>query len=125
MSQRPHVVLLALLLLAGAGQSLAHHSYGEFLREKQISVQGRIESISFGNPHVIITLRNSAAETYTLEWVSVGTLRAAGIEQSTLGRGQTIVVTGSPRRTDAHYLALLREMRRPSDGWNWPRRPGE
>ena len=127
MIHRSHLsryVLLPVLLVAGAVYSLAHHSYAEFLREQQISVEGTIDRISFANPHVIITLKTSA-ETYTLEWASVGMLRAGGVENSTLAKGQTIVATGSPRRTDAHYLSLLQEVRRPSDGWNWARRPSE
>jgi hypothetical protein len=108
-----------LLLMAGAGYGLAHHSYTEFLREQRVSIEGTIEQISFMNPHVIITLKDTTLETYTLEWDSIGVLRAAGVEHSTLQKGQTIVATGSPRRSDARHLALLREVRRPSDGWNW------
>ena len=112
------LVLLAVL----AGSASAHHGFNDFNQDQLVSVEGTIKRIAFANPHVVLTITTKESQTYTIEWSSVYQLNSYyGISDSTLIAGNTIVVTGSPKRKDKQFLSLLTEIRRPADGWIWSR----
>lgn len=114
-------LLVTVCFLISAGFVYGHHSYGDFQRDLKVSVEGTVESFAFINPHAILTIKTADSQVYTLEWVTVTQLASRGVGRSTLLAGEKIVVTGSPKRRDEHYLSLLEEVRRPSDGWSWTR----
>ena len=111
------------IALAAAGTLSAHHSYASFERDQTVTVEGRIDKVSFVNPHVLLTIQ-STSETYTVEWLAVQALERAGITNAVLKTGDHIVVSGSPKKdpTD-HTISLVKEVRRPSDGWHWSQTP--
>ena len=58
----PRIVALTLAAVALAAASLdAHHSYAVFDREHPVSIEGDIERVVFGNPHVILAVRAADA----------------------------------------------------------------
>jgi len=111
--------VISVVLVTGAS-TLAHHSYGDFFRDKDVSIEGEIEALVYGNPHVVLNLRTRDLHTYTAEWGNVRQLCRAGVTSTTLKVGDLVIVTGSPARNPTdRRLALLREIRRPVDGWRW------
>ena len=100
----------------------AHHSYAAYVEDQTVSIEGTIESVRFANPHVLVTIRTDASEVYTIEWQNLVQLRHGHVGPTTLNAGDRIVVTASPSRDpEAHKLSLVREIRRPADGWRWRR----
>jgi hypothetical protein len=119
------VTFLAAALTALAGTAAyAHHSYGDVFRDQTVSMEGNVDQFLFANPHAVLSLKTKDAVLYMAEWGNVRTLGEAGVTSSTFKIGDYIVVTGSPMRDPAvHKLTLLKEVRRPSDGWRWARTP--
>lgn len=115
-----HTLLLA-VIVATAGLSLdAHHSYGSFDRTQSVTVTGAVTEVLFANPHVTIWVRTDEGQVFKIEWGSLPQMGRFGVEKTTFGAGDRLVITGSPHRDPAeHYLTLLTEVRRPADGWNW------
>ena len=117
-------MLLGLIVATtvGGGSASAHHSYGAYFENETVSVEGTIETIRFANPHVVLTLRTDASAVYTLEWQNLVQLRHGNVGPTTLKAGDRVIVSGSPPRDPAsHTITLLREIRRPADGWLWRR----
>jgi hypothetical protein len=116
--------LLATILLAtiGTASASAHHSYGAYYEDQTVTIEGTIESIRFANPHVTFALRTDAGEVYTAEWQNLIQLRHGKVGPTTLNAGDRVVVVASPPRDpSSHKITLLREIRRPADGWLWRR----
>jgi hypothetical protein len=129
----------------------AHHSYGMFFDLCQsVTIDGRVESIQWSNPHVWIDLKGDDGTAYGAEWTSL-TPNGAGPARDMLKPGDRLVITGSsvkdptlkrgpalpidPDGALLRYLAVLRDparkvvsaltqVRRVSDGWSWGRSPG-
>lgn len=97
----------------------AHHSYAAFDREHPMSIEGDVERVLFGNPHVIVSLRTPEA-TYSIEWGNLNQMLRWNVTRETLHVGDHLVVTGSaPHDRTDRRLSLVTEMRRPTDGWRW------
>ncbi len=109
------------LCVATAGTvASAHHSYGAYDRERKVAVAGTLERISVGNPHTILAVRTDDGTLFTAEWRAASQLQRSGFDAGMLAAGDRVIVTGSPARdADAHRLALVTEVRRPRDGWQW------
>jgi hypothetical protein len=105
------------VLVAGAN-ARAHHSYAGFDQDRVVSVEGTIEKIVFGNPHVVLTLRIKDSTAYTVTWTSGTQLSRQGVATDDLRISDVVVVSGSPSRTSPE-LSKIREVRRLSDGWTW------
>jgi hypothetical protein len=118
---RPLLAALAASLLFAAAAS-AHHSYGAYFEDQTVSIEGTVESIHFANPHVTFNLRTDAGEIYTAEWQNLIQLRHGNVGPTTLKAGDKVVVVASPPRdVSSRKITLLREIRRPADGWLWRR----
>ena len=116
------ITFFALVAVLAAGSAYAHHSYGAYYENETISIDGTIESIRFANPHVLMTLRADDGKVYNIEWQNLIQLRHRNVGPDTLKAGDHIVLSGSPPRDpSSHTITLIREIRRPSDGWLWRR----
>ena len=117
-------LLIGLVIAILAGASLnAHHSYAMYDREHPVTIEGDIERVAYENPHTILTVRTTDA-VYTLEWGALFQLQRWNVPSDALKAGDHVIVTGSALRDRSqHQLSLLREIRRPSDGWRWARDP--
>jgi Family of unknown function (DUF6152) len=116
--------LFGTMLVTALGSTLlyAHHSYGAYFEDQTVSIEGTVESIRFANPHVTFSLRTDAGEVYTAEWQNLIQLRHGNVGPTTLKAGDRVIVIASPPRDPAsHKITLLREVRRPADGWLWRR----
>jgi uncharacterized protein DUF6152 len=100
----------------------AHHSYGAYYEDQTVSIEGTVESLHFANPHVTFILRTDAGEVYTAEWQNLIQLRHGNVGPNTLNAGDRVIVVASPPRDpSSRKITLLREIRRPADGWRWRR----
>ena len=114
---------LCLLVVLIASPAVAHHSYGDILREQSVSIAGVVEQIDFVNPHVLIRVRADDGTVYAIEWGNVFQLGRTGVQRETVRKGDRLIVTGSPHRDPArNLLTLLTGITRPADGWQWTRR---
>jgi hypothetical protein len=119
--RRPLLAALASSLVFAAVAS-AHHSYGAYFEDRTVSIEGTVESIRFANPHVTFNLRTDAGEVYTAEWQNLVQLRHGNVGPTTLNAGDRVVVVASPPRDpSSRKITLIREIRRPADGWLWRR----
>src|SRR4051812_32843315 len=81
----------ALVICVGASSSLAHHSHQTFYDPcKPVTIEGRIESIEWKDPHILLDLDLDDGRTYHAEWISlreVTTRRSIGPAQTALTFG--------------------------------------
>ena len=115
------LVLMTGALVCGAPVA-AHHSYSEYDRNLLLQFDGVLEAIEVMNPHSLLTVKTADA-TYTFEWAAARGLERWRVPKDQLKAGDTLVLTGNPRRDVATSgIVNLRTIHRPSDGWKWPNR---
>ena len=119
--KRAACAILGLCVLVTASAA-AHHSYDAFDRNDEMTIEGRLETLLYANPHVMLTIKAADGQAYTAEWGNLVNLGRAGVTKGTLKEGDAVVVVGVPTRDRSlHRLSLLKEIRRPGDGWAWKR----
>jgi hypothetical protein len=113
-------LLSVLMFVLPAVSAVAHHSYGEYDRDNPVTMEGAVKIVSWGNPHVLITLQTENQGDYTVEWGSLIQLSRQGLKPGAIKSGDHLAVTASINRNpEKHILAVVREIRRPADGWRW------
>jgi len=116
--------LTACLVLVGA-TAYAHHSHPAFLENQGVTatIEGTIEFLQYVNPHSRMDVRTFQGITYTIELPGAYQLRLPGtncaepIYSETFKIGEHIVVTGIPPKDSLRHELLMRNLFRPSDGW--------
>lgn len=117
--------VVAMLLLAVTIPSHAHHSFAATYNStgEVLEIQGTVRELVWRNPHsflrVDVTDENGETQTWALEWGSISQLAESNLTRTTLRPGDIVIVKGDPSRDSASPRMLLREIRRPSDGWEW------
>jgi hypothetical protein len=119
--RRTILAAIAILVLCGAVPRAHHGGYEkDFDVDHPISVEGDLEAFLFVNPHVVLKIRTADSTVYTAIWESAFSVKRYGLTSATLRAGDHVIVSGAPSRNPAlRELALLREVRRPRDGWKW------
>jgi len=100
---RPLAFAIALALPAAAA---AHHGWG-WTQDQESRLSGTIESISFGNPHMHLKLRNEAG-TWAVDLSPPIVAQGSGFGPGAAKAGDRVVVTGH-RARDAGTLAFKGE----------------
>jgi Family of unknown function (DUF6152) len=113
--------ILALAFIGVASPTAAHHP-PRFERCKSVAITGRIESVNWANPHVVVSIKSDDGTIHQALWLNVQQLGRAGIQQDTLAVGDQVVVTAGTRDGDPAPL-LMSAIGRPSDGWQWSQKP--
>ena len=122
---RTIVAAVAAALLIPATVARAHHSYAQFDLDRTVSVEGTIQKIVYGNPHVVMTIQARDGAVYTATWRAALQLDRQGVKLAHLAAGDVVVLSGNPARDPAsHELSRLSEVRRLRDGWAWNRDDG-
>jgi hypothetical protein len=104
--------------------SAAHHSYADFDRCVSASIEGDIQHVSWGNPHVWLRLETEGGR-FNVIWFDLRQMRRLGIEARDFRTGDRLIITGSAHRDpNERVMALVTELRRPRDGWVWTREAG-
>jgi hypothetical protein len=111
------------VFVAMCGVVSAHHGYAGFFRDRTVVIEGNLESLHYANPHVVMRIRTADDTVYTVTWQAATWVeRVAGVTPTTFAAGDHLVISAAPPRDPAsHELAMVREVRRPSDGWQWHR----
>ena len=128
---------MAALSLATASPAFAHHSHPlTYDWCKSITVEGRVESVEYKNPHSIIVVRQDDGTAYTVDWNPLAGLTRNRILESAkaaLVFGARVSVTGAPIRTAAEIRGFFPDfkgevnprtidpwlIRRVGDTFNW------
>jgi hypothetical protein len=127
-------------ICTAAASAHAHHSHGMFYDLcTSVTIEGKVESVQWKNPHTWIDLKTNDGAAYRAEWTSLRGLTNSGVAgpaQEALRVGERVVVTGNPMRDPAliraSYPAFnepaqkmvdLTQIRRASDSWSWTRAP--
>ncbi len=99
--------LISILILALAPPlTLGHHSFTEYDSSVVRELQGEVVSVSWRNPHVLMSIRTENADgteaVWDLEAQDVNSLSRRGLDGSLINVGDTIRVAGhaSTRRTN-------------------------
>jgi len=99
--------------LAVAGSASAHHSFGTFLMNENIELNGIVTKFDYVNPHSWLEFdvkgTDGRTTSYRCEMRSATTLRRSGWTPEMFAPGTKITVQGSPDRTDPHacYVSTL------------------
>ena len=130
MRSRLIAVSIAGVLLCAAS-AYAHHSFpATYQVNKIVTIEGKVAQLLFRNPHSFLQIEapDSTGEMkrWSLEWAAAGQLTNQGVVKDTLKAGDTLIITANPARsTSDSTRALLKTIRRPSDGWTWGAAPGQ
>ena len=115
------ISVLALLLLA---TSAAAHHPPRFDRCKLYTIEGDVQRVDWGNPHVKLSIKTVEGASYDLIWRSIQQLTLAGVPKDAVRVGDHVVVTGSKQSEDAdHVSLLLSELHKAGDGVQWSQPP--
>jgi hypothetical protein len=117
-------VVLGVALCVAAAPAVpvhTHHSLaGVYDSSASATIEGVVSEFQFINPHpfIIVGVRNAreATEDWRLELDNRFELEAIGVTSRTFRRGDRIVASGSPGRTQRTSL-YVRRLDRPSDGF--------
>jgi len=114
------VITSTLAFLLTASSTVAHHSYGDYDRNAPVTLEGIVKHVLWTNPHVVLTLDTPTKGEYSIEWAAVFQLARQGINVAPVKEGDHLLITGSINRNpEKRILTILREIRRPEDGWRW------
>ena len=115
----------------------AHHSHPAFYDFcKRVTIEGRIDSVEWKEPHTQIRVTRDDGTAYRVEWGSLNVLerqKVLGPAEKALTFGARIVVTGNPQRDPAQIKARFPDVsvstnppaidplqiRRADDSWSW------
>ena len=123
-----------LLLVVGAllfgTTAFAHHSLdATYQPSKEIKIEGKITLFEFRNPHSYLQIEATdeagKPQRWSLEWRGSAGLGQDGIKRDTLKIGDVVTITANPSRTANDHRALLKTLRRKSDGFGWGQQPGQ
>jgi hypothetical protein len=97
----------ALLLGAAlAGTASAHHGFGNFDTNQEVTLKGTVTKIDFVNPHAYVYFSvagaNGAKTPYRCEMRAATVLRRSGWSAEMFKAGDPITITGAPDRFDAY-----------------------
>ena len=124
------VLMIAGGLIGGSIQLYGHHSFASTYHEDRVvTVEGKIVQFLFRNPHSYLHVEapdeHGTMQTWAIEWASAGQLNSQGVARETLKPGDVVIITGSPGRDPADHRVRMQQLRRPSDGFEWGKRPEE
>lgn len=89
----------ALLSIAAAAPALAHHGWS-WTQDGFFQLEGRVGSVSYGNPHPVITV-DAEGETWRVELAPPSATRRAGFTAETAQQGDEITAIGNRSRDEA------------------------
>jgi hypothetical protein len=100
--------LVAAFSLCAASTAHAHHSWGANYDLCNFTIEGRVESIEWKNPHTWFVVKTDAGTLYHVEWTGLQILDRQGFgrsAQDAVTYGARVVVTGMPPKSAATIRA--------------------
>jgi len=135
------VLATATVIGMAASSAHAHHSHPYFYDQcKSITIEGRVESVQWKDPHTVIVVRLDDGTAYTVDWNGLSALTRDGVigpAKAALVFGARTAVAGNPIRSTAqireHFPDYPTEVnpktvdprliRRVGGSWSWAARP--
>jgi len=96
------VMFLSLLLPASA-----HHGWGSYHSSKAVTVEGKILTANYENPHVTVTVEGKD-KTWTLTLAPVSRMRARGATEDMIAPGKVITAVGYVSTRDTNEIRAER-----------------
>ena len=127
----------AICIGVAASSALAHHSHPFFYDVcKTVTIEGRVESVQFKDPHTLIFLKMDDGTAYTVDWAGLSGLTrndVIGPAKASLVFGARVSVTGARIRSTAEIREHFSDftsvvnpntldpalIRRVDNSWNW------
>jgi hypothetical protein len=110
------ILAAALYLAMTASSALAHHSHLYFYDQcESVTIEGRVDSVQFTDPHAKIVIRLDDGTTYTIDWMTPNNLRRNLIldpAKKALAPGARVSVMGAPIRTASEIRGYLPDFTR-------------
>jgi Family of unknown function (DUF6152) len=104
-------VMLSLALLAITAPAVAHHSFAEFDKSKQVTMTGVVREVQWNNPHtwiqVLVTDEKGRKTEWGFECGSPNMMSRTGWKRTTLKTGDRVVVVGNPLRNGRTNALLV------------------
>jgi hypothetical protein len=108
--------LRRILLLCGGlvvgGTAFGHHSFAMFDLDKEVTLEGSVKELQWGNPHVWLQVfvpdANGAAVEWSFEMGAPGMLARTGWKSSTLKANDKVTVIMNPLKDGGHSGRLVR-----------------
>jgi len=97
---RAATMLVAIALSAVAVPAFAHHGWSDYDADKTLTLKGRVKTISYENPHAMITLE-ADGKTYTVVLAPVSRMESRGAPREAVAVGREVTVVGYPSKTHA------------------------
>lgn len=86
--------------------ALGHHSHPVFYDQcASVTIEGRIDTVQWKNPHSLLDLTTDDGKSYRAEWSPPNALKREGIAEPTVG--ERVVVVGNPMRDIATIKATF------------------
>jgi len=105
MKQSLVICLVETFGLCAASAAHAHHSHGAIYDLcKSVTIEGRVDSVEWKNPHTWFVVKTDAGTTYHVEWTGLQMLGRQGVgrqAQDAVTYGVRVVVTGHPPKDAA------------------------
>ncbi len=86
--------LLAAPILAGSGPALAHHGWSGQDNSKVTTLEGKIQSLSYRNPHAEIDLAQNG-QVWHVTLAPIERLQSRGVTPAVLKVGDTVRISGN------------------------------
>ena len=136
---RPAALAMAVLavVIASSVPARAHHSHPTFYDQcKSVTIDGKVDSVQWKNPHVLLDVTAADGKVYRADWTSVGALERKKIEPPKAA--DRVVIIGNPMRDVAEIRARfpdlkleppqkpvldVRQIRGAADSWSWTTGP--
>jgi hypothetical protein len=130
MRMRWPMFVTAAVLTALAGAAMAHHSFtATYFEDRTMAIEGKLLQFMFRNPHSFVHVEapdeKGELHRWAVEWGGAGQLSGQGVTNQTLRVGDVVSITGNPGRDPSDFRLRMQYLRRPSDGFEWGRNPGE
>ena len=110
------ILTAAISIATATSSALAHHNHLYFYDQcRSVTIEGRVDSVQFTDPHARIVLRLDDGTTYTVDWMTPNNLRRGLIlepARKALAPGARVSVAGAPIRTAAEIRGYLPEFTR-------------
>lgn len=92
--------MLGALLALPAG---AHHAWTEVDTSRTLTLTGTVRELHWENPHAHLVLETddgAGKATWTVLMSGIARMEARGLSARALARGATLIIVGSPARTE-------------------------
>ena len=110
------ILTAAISIATATSPALAHHNHLYFYDQcRSVTIEGRVDSVQFTDPHARIVLRLDDGTTYTVDWMTPNNLRRGLIlepARKALAPGARVSVAGAPIRTAAEIRGYLPDFTR-------------